>query len=130
MGRFGHGWSIFTLVAACILALSVAASATTYYIDYAAGSDSNSGTSTAAPWQHMSGMHGCIANCAKTTPKAGDSIILKGGVTWPNAAFPILWSWSGTSTSDIYIGVDQTWYAGSSWTRPIFDAQDQVIGGS
>jgi len=130
MGRFGHGWRIFTLVAACILALSVAASATTYYIDYAAGSDSNSGTSTAAPWQHMSGMHGCIANYAKTTPKAGDSIILKGGVTWPNAAFPILWSWSGTSTSDIYIGVDQTWYAGSSWTRPIFDAQDQVIGGS
>jgi hypothetical protein len=121
MGRFGHGWRIFTLVAACILALSVAATATTYYIDYAAGSDSNSGTSTAAPWQHMPGMHGCIANCAKTTPKAGDSIILKGGVTWPNAAFPITWKWSGSSGSPIYIGVDKTWYAGSSWDRPIFD---------
>jgi len=130
MGCLGHGWRIFSLVAACILALSVAASATTYYIDYAAGSDSNSGTSTAAPWQHMPGMHGCIATCAKTTPKAGDSFILKGGVTWPNAAFPITWSWSGTSSAPIYIGVDQTWYTGSSWSRPIFNAGGKPISGS
>lgn len=130
MGRFGHGWCIFSLVAACILALSVVASATTYYIDYAAGSDSANGTSPTAPWQHMPGMQGCTGNCAKTTPKAGDKIILKGGVTWPNAAFPITWTWSGTSGSPIYIGVDQTWYSGGSWTRPIFNAGGTDITGT
>lgn len=104
--------------------------ANSYYIDYAAGSDSNNGTSTTAPWQHSPGMQGCTATCARTTPKAGDKIILKGGVTWPNAAFPIAWTWSGTSGAPIYIGVDQTWYTGSSWTRPIFDAQNKpIVGG-
>lgn len=130
MGRLGHGWRVFSLVAACILALSVAASATTYYIDYAAGSDSANGTSTTAPWKHMPGMQGCTANCAKTAPKAGDKIILKGGVTWPNAVFPIIWTWSGSSGSPIYIGVDQTWYTGGSWTRPIFTAGGSPISGT
>ena len=106
------------------------ASATTYYVDYASGSDANSGTSNTAPWMHVPGMQGCSAVCAATAPKPADSFILKGGVTWPNASFPILWSWSGTSGNPIYIGVDKTWYAGSSWTRPIFDAQDTVIGGT
>jgi hypothetical protein len=131
MSRLGHGWRIVSLVAACILALSVAASATTYYIDYAAGSDSNNGTSTATPWQHLPGMANCASGTACTyKPVAGDQFILRGGVTWPNAAFPILWSWSGTNGNNIYIGVNNTWYTGSSWTRPIFDAQSQVIAGS
>ena len=130
MGRLGYGWRVFSLVAACILALSVVASASTYYIDYAAGSDSANGTSPTTPWQHMPGMQGCAANCAKTTPKAGDKIILKGGVTWPNAVFPITWTWNGSSGSYIYIGVDKTWYAGSSWARPIFNAGGTPITGS
>jgi len=106
------------------------ASATTYYIDYASGSDANSGTSKTAPWMHAPGMQGCSSACASTAPKPADRFVLKGGVTWPNASFPILWSWSGTSGNNIYIGVDKTWYAGSSWTRPIFDAQDTVISGT
>jgi hypothetical protein len=55
---------------------------------------------------------------------------LKGGVTWPNAAFPITWKWSGANGNNIYIGVDQSWYAGSSWTRPIFDAGGTPIAGN
>jgi hypothetical protein len=104
--------------------------AATYYIDYAGGNDSNNGTSKSSPWQHAPGMNGCTGNCDATSPKAGDSVILKGGVTWPNAAFPITWKWSGTSGAPIYVGVDQTWYIGSSWARPIFNAGGIPIAGS
>src|SRR5258708_7755590 len=98
------------------------ASATTYYIDHGSGSDANNGTSKTTPWMHAPGMLGCTAICASTTPNQGDSFILKGGVTWPNAVFPDHWVWSGTSGSPIYIGVDKSWYAGAAWVRPIFDA--------
>jgi len=106
------------------------ASATTYYIDYASGSDANNGTSKTTPWMHVPGMHGCNGVCASTSPNPGDSFILRGGVTWPNAAFPILWSWSGSSGNSIYIGVDKTWYAGASWARPIFNASGTPIAGT
>jgi len=105
-------------------------SATTYYIDYASGADTNSGTTKATPWQHLPGMVGCKSVCASTTPVAGAQFILKGGVTWPNASFPITWTWSGSSGSPIYIGVDQTWYTGSSWSRPIFNAGGSAISGA
>src|ERR1700693_968932 len=113
-----------------VLLLGLPAFATTYYADYVSGNDSSNGTSTTTPWKHVPGMQGCSGVCASTKPSAGDRFILKGGVTWPNANFPVLWSWSGTSGNNIYIGVDKSWSAGSSWTRPIFDAQDQVIAGS
>jgi hypothetical protein len=106
------------------------ANATTYYIDYASGNDANNGTSKTSPWQHVPGMNGCTGNCAAASPQAGDQIILKGGVTWPNAAFPITWKWSGANGNNIYIGVDQSWYAGSSWTRPVFDAGGTPIAGN
>ncbi len=107
--------------------LQAAASATTYYIDYVSGNDSNNGTSKTTPWQHLPGMQGCSGTCSATRPSAGSSFILKGGVTWPNNSFPIMWTWSGSSGSPIYIGVDQTWYTGSSWTRPIFNAQSSPM---
>ena len=120
------------LFAAILIAHS--ASATTYYIDYANGSDSNNGTSKTTPWQHAPGMTGCAANCAGYFKfgRAGDQIILKGCVTWPIAVMP--WSWytndglpSGTAANPIYIGVDKTWWdssvagCSSSWNRPIFN---------
>jgi hypothetical protein len=106
------------------------ASATTFYIDYASGSDANSGTSKSAPWMHAPGMQGCSAVCASTAPKPADSLILKGGVTWPNSSFQWDWSWSGSSGSPIYIGVDTTWFTGGSWARPILNAQGSTIGGN
>jgi hypothetical protein len=53
---------------------------------------------------------------------------LKGGPgeTWPNACF----TWfipSGTSGNPTYIGVDQTWFNGGSWTRPVLDAGGVLI---
>lgn len=130
MGPLVSGYRRLALMLIFGFLLQAAASATTYYIDYTAGSDSNNGTSKTTPWQRMPGMTGCSATCAATAPKAGDSFILKGGITWPNAAFPITWKWSGSSSAPIYIGVDQTWYTGGSWTRPNFDAQTTAIGGT
>jgi hypothetical protein len=125
------GFSFFLLV--LFLAGAGTSSATTYYIA-ATGSDSNAGTSKASPWLHAPGMVSCSANCAAHTPQSGDSFIFRGGDTWHfgnSSASPYAgaqggwnWTWSGSAGSPIYIGVDQTWYAGASWTRPVLDGDN------
>jgi hypothetical protein len=99
-----------------------------YYIA-ASGSDSNSGTSESSPWAHLPGMLTCTSNCAALTPAAGTGFILRGGDTWGNANLGIVWNWGGTSSNPIYIGVDLTWYSGSSWTRPIFSCGGSTCAG-
>jgi hypothetical protein len=111
--------------------ISMRAFATTYYIDYSSGNDGSNGTSKSTPWQHLPGMQGAAGVAAAHSLVAGDTFILKGGVTWPAAAFPMVMVYTGRSTSTspvgcsgpgcIYIGVDQTWFSGGSWTRPIFN---------
>jgi hypothetical protein len=115
-----------SLLLTCCVMLASNLFAATYYVDYSAGSDSNNGTSKTAPWQHAPGMQTCTNLCRSTTINAGDSIILKGGVTWPNGSF--MWSLPGGATGNpVYIGVDKTWYAGSSWSRPILSPGGSVI---
>src|SRR5262245_2456908 len=84
--------------------------ATTYYIDYATGSDSNNGRATTTPWKRHPYMTGWAGSY---THVAGDVFIFKGGVTWPAACFPLKPGAGGSSTggSDIYKG-DPSWYAG------------------
>ncbi len=109
-----------------------------YYVS-AAGSDSNAGTSEAAPWLHAPGMPSCSGNCATQwngTIPAGAGIILRGGDTWHfgnSSASPYsggVWNFSvnpypmGTSANPIYVGVDQAWYTGASWTRPILNGDN------
>lgn len=110
------------------------ASATTYYVA-ANGSDSNSGAAKTSPWQHAPGMKNCSGSCASASPKAGDSIIFRGGDTWHfgnNSLTPYVgsmtwnFSYSGASGNPIYVGVDQTWFAGSAWARPIFSGDDPI----
>lgn len=102
------------------------------------GSDSNSGTSEASPWQHAPGMPNCASGSAcHITPVAGEGFIFRGGDTWhyftgsPQVGLPSGWPtgvngyawnwiWSGTSSSLLYVGVDKNWSSGSSWARPIF----------
>jgi hypothetical protein len=48
------------------------------------------------------------------------AFILRGGDTWSSSNFGATWKWSGTTTNPIYIGVDQAWYSGSAWSRPIW----------
>lgn len=114
--------SIFlaSVLALCVTLFDAkSVSATTYYVA-ATGSDSNNGTTKTTPWLHAPGMLNCSSTCAAITPKAGDSVILRGGDTWTSSSFPWTWSWSGSSSAPIQVGgLDQTWFAGSSWTRPI-----------
>lgn len=105
------------------------------------GSDSNSGTSESSPWLHAPMMPTCSSECATVqngTLPAGTGIILRGGDTWHfgnSSASPYsggTWNFNvnpypmGTSSNPIYIGVDQTWYSGASWTRPILTGDNPV----
>ena len=103
------------------------------YFIAANGSDSNNGTSESTPWLHAPGMPNCTGNCASNKPGAGMGYIFRGGDTWHfgnSSATPYVgggwgWNWSGSSqASPIYIGVDSGWYSGSSWARPILNADN------
>jgi hypothetical protein len=100
-----------------------------YYVA-ANGSDSNPGSSEASPWQHLPGMSGCSAVCASTTPTAGEGFILRGGDTWNGSSIGFAWTWAGTSSDPIYIGVDPNWYSGGSWSRPIWSCGGATCAGS
>ena len=101
--------------------------AATYYVDWVNGNDTNNGTSKSTPWKRAPGMNACASTCNSQILNAGDSVILKGCVTWPNAAFTWVISQSGASPNSVYYGVDQTWWdstvsgCSSSWNRPIFN---------
>jgi hypothetical protein len=117
------------ILVTCFLSAG-SAFAGTYYVA-ADGSDSNSGTSKTSPWLHGPGMTGCSGNCASYTPVAGDQFLFRGGDTWHYSTgspigLPWTWKWSGNSSIGIYIGVDQTWYSGSSFTRPILTMDNPV----
>jgi hypothetical protein len=145
-------WVLLALIV--WVASAGSAFATPYYIA-ANGSDSNNGTSRTTPWQHAPGMSTCSATCASTTIGPGDSIVFRGGDTWhfgnsslsPFAGYKDgAWTFSASgssgncqlnpaagaivTTSCIYIGVDQTWYSGSSWTRPKFNMDNPVTTSS
>jgi hypothetical protein len=108
------------------LMTAVGARAATYYVDFSSGADMNNGTSKTSPWQHAPGMKTCTNVCSSTPINAGDSVILKGGVTWPNASFQ--WSLPAGSTGNpVYVGVDMTWFTGSSWARPILSGGGAAI---
>jgi hypothetical protein len=68
---------------------------TIYYVDAAAGLDTNNGTSTATPWQSLSKLNA-------TTFGAGDQILLKRGATWFGQLYP---KGSGTAAAPITLGV-------------------------
>jgi len=103
-----------------------------YYIA-ANGSDTNTGTTETSPWLHAPGMTNCVSNCAAVTPISGEGFIFRGGDTWhfnAGAGTPVgvpwNWNWSGSVGNPIYIGVDQTWYSGTSWSRPILTGDNPI----
>lgn len=82
-----------------------AGSGTTYYVDSAAGSDSNAGTSSGAAWQHLSKVMSIQSSLT-----GGQNVLLKGGSTWTeefdvnaagSAGNPILFSTYGTGRAVI-----------------------------
>jgi hypothetical protein len=86
--------------------------ATTYYVDCAAGNDTNAGTSTGRPWKSLS-----KANNAPLQP--GGSLLLKRGCTWTG---PLQAKWNGTSSAPITIGA-----YGSGAQPRIQNARDNVV---
>jgi len=99
-------------VAFLLQALSV--SATTYYVDAAAGNDKNSGTSTTASWKTLARV-----NATKLAP--GDQIFLQRGRIWHEGLIP---SSSGTSGHPITFG------AYGTGLNPTIDAADLATGWS
>jgi hypothetical protein len=112
-GTMRWRWSGRAVVIITGILIASSAYATTYYVDYANGSDSNSGTSETTAWKHAPGMEGltptgsstgdgCSSNCASYTPKPGDKIILRGGVVWPYTVAPWNFTWSGSGSTSKY----------------------------
>ncbi|WP_167859113.1 golvesin C-terminal-like domain-containing protein [Paenibacillus cymbidii] len=88
----------FVLFAAVFVvppAARVAAANTTYYVDSADGSDSNAGTSSAAPWKSIAKVN------AKTNYQPGDQILFKAGGSWTGS---VAIRNSGASGNPIVIG--------------------------
>jgi hypothetical protein len=96
----------------------------TFYVDYEGGSESNSGESTGAAWKRAPGMQGFTHSY---THKAGDHFIFKGGVTWPKGVFPFVIAHSGEAGNEDYYGVNESWYAGSRYEAPVFNAEGSRI---
>ncbi len=88
--------SLIALITSFVLVLSCAtfAHAATYYVSSSGGSDSNAGTSSAAPWQTLSKVNA-------TTFAAGDSILFKAGDTFTGTIIP---KSAGTLASKITYG--------------------------
>ena len=96
-----------------ILFYSSTAYAADYYIDYAAGSDSNNGTSISTSWKHCPGMPGFAGSYSHSE---GDIFVFKGGVTWVapiDRVLTIGYS-GGSSTPDQYVGGQLCGQLGSS----------------
>src|SRR5215813_9183431 len=98
--------------------------ATTYYIDFASGSDTNNGTSKSTPWQRSPGMTGFKG---QYTHAQGDVFIFKGGVTWTSTALPLTMVNSGGAGNPDKYTVDSSWFTGTSYSAPIFDGAS-IIG--
>ncbi len=66
---------------------------TTYYVDYANGSDLNPGTNPSSPWEHAPGDPNAVGVPANTTLRPGDTVDFRGGVSYDGT---IDLEWSGT----------------------------------
>ncbi len=74
-----------------VVCLSAASWGSTYYVDSAAGSDSNNGTTLQTPWK-------TVAKVNAATLAAGDSVLFKRGGVWTESLAPTA---SGTAGSPI-----------------------------
>ncbi|MEV7692462.1 right-handed parallel beta-helix repeat-containing protein [Microbacterium sp. NPDC089189] len=110
-----------TAALALVIGLSVAvpaspaaAAGTTYYVDAAAGADTNAGTSESAPWKSLS-----MANALVHTP--GTRILLKAGSTFTGQYLDL--RGSGTAAEPIVVGRYGT------GAKPKIDFGNTAVGG-
>ncbi|MEJ2080306.1 MAG: right-handed parallel beta-helix repeat-containing protein [Acidobacteriota bacterium] len=120
--RFRLFFGIFFFTVLMVTGAAASAFGATYYIDWGQGNDQNSGTSKSSPWKRHPYMNGWSGSYSHSP---GDVFIFRGGVTWPNSCFALLISSGGSSSAPDRYDVDKSWYQGSSWSRPVFDLQNQ-----
>jgi hypothetical protein len=126
--------ALITVIAGLTSSPAAAQSGRSFYIDYTRGSNANNGTKS-APWKSHPYMQ-TSSPCSDTgsaptySHQAGDRFIFKGGVSWPAACFQMQIQAGGNSSALDYYGVDQSWFAGGSWTRPTFDLSYAVPSGN
>jgi hypothetical protein len=70
-------------------------------------------------------MHGFAGQYSHRT---GDRFIFKGGTTWDHTAFEMDIEVGGVEGQPDYYGVDPTWFAGSSWSRPVWSGDHTHLG--
>ncbi|MGC2423931.1 MAG: choice-of-anchor Q domain-containing protein [Nitrospirota bacterium] len=115
--------SYLTLLATMLIFFNMGVSyafSETYYVDFAGGDDSNTGTSTSAPWVHCPGDPKAAGNPADVALSPGDKVYFKGGIQYRGQ---INVNWSGSSGNLIaYDGNSAgTWGTGQA----IIDAQSK-----
>jgi hypothetical protein len=117
----GRHKSSLTLLAALVIFFGLGvcdAFPSSYYVDFAGGSDSNSGTSQAAPWAHCPGDPEADGNPADVILSPGDKVYFKGGVQY-NGEVDVNWSGSSGNTITYDGNSADDWGIG----RAIIDAQ-------
>ena len=95
------------------------------YVDFAGGSDSNTGASTNSAFKHCPGDTNATGNAAATVLVPGTNVFFKSGVTYMLAGdggtlyqAGINLFWQGTSNAPITYTSDPNW--GTTTNRPIF----------
>lgn len=85
-----------------LLATALRVVAAEYFVDYAGGSDGNSGTSPALAWQHCPGDPAATGVVAGTNLAPGDTVFFKGGTTYVfTGATGIVLRWNGLPDNPI-----------------------------
>lgn len=86
------------LATIAIVLLTLGASASTYYVDFEAGSDAAAGTSSGAAWKRCPGDTNATGVAGAATLSAGDVVLFKGGVSYQSK---IRLAFSGSQGSPI-----------------------------
>jgi parallel beta-helix repeat protein len=90
------GIAAFAATALLLVLPAVGIWASTYYVDFGSGSDTNPGTSTATPWRHSPGDANATGIPSGTTLHPGDTVVFKGGVQY-TGTLSLTFSGSGGS---------------------------------
>lgn len=70
------------LILVCLLMGALQSHAATYYVDFAAGSDSNTGLAASSPWKRCPGDSAAGGVAGSKVLQPGDTVLFKGGVIY------------------------------------------------
>jgi len=123
MNKLRYKTQIMIFLTLAVFVISSTGWASTYYVDFAKGSDSNNGKATSTPFKHAPGDDNATSNALSTTLAAGDKVIFKGGVEY-FGTINLKWSGDSDNSRIIYNGNSAgTWGTG----RAIIDNQNSEV---